>query len=72
MRVQKYLKRALEIKEINENKEICDKLDSYQKELYKLKEPSLSNPKTVNLEEQKLAHSIGLKVYRLIEDYIKD
>ena len=66
------IERALKIKKISKDKELCDKLNSYQKELYRLVDPSISNPKTVNLDQQRKAYSIGIEVYHLIEDYLQD
>ncbi|WP_271783520.1 hypothetical protein [Aquimarina algiphila] len=66
------IERALEMKEILQNKEIFDKLISYQKELYQLEDPSISNPKSVKLTEQRKANSIGIEVFNLIQDYLQD
>ena len=64
------IERALKIKEIKNNRELFDKINSYKEELNKLNDPSLSNPKAVNHDDQLEAQIIGRKVYRLIIDYI--
>ncbi len=66
------IERALKLEEISKNKEICDKLLYYQKELYKLEDPSTSNPNSVKLDEQRQANRIGIDVFNLIQNYLQD
>ena len=63
---------ALELNEVKSNIDIASNLLSFKKELQSIECPIFSEPKSVNLMDQRKAYSIGSKAYILIADYLDE